>query len=388
MKQNGMGSRLHARHAVSVTVLLMVGWWLILTCNSAWALSLVQPWAPIGPKLANIKTHDLAVFIDPADSHAKLMIAEGSAVQPGQVAIQMYDGATGILATDFVTPPATQMNYGPVPLYWRSLAVFNGTVFAGLGDEEAYGGPTGPVLSGQVWMRIGPNNWQLVLQTDQTDVYREFVWNNELYAGVGSNSTSGVAELWRTADGLNWNLVQSFPAYGVVRSLHGFAGKLMFGMKNPAELFQYDGHSTITDLGRPPLVSGALSQLKSLVPSPDGSLLYVGCLPGYIYTWDPVNGFQLSADLTNRENAIYAGTVYANTVFFPTEGKAQPIKGGRIYALVGGQWIEQYTTPTGYGQLQVLLPYQPTGSTHAYIYAGGTSSSGYPNHLLRARYRP
>jgi hypothetical protein len=370
-------------HVVLVTVLLMAACWLILTCNSAWALSVVEPWAPIGPKLANLRTHDLAVFIDPADGHAKLMIAEGSAVQPGHAAIQMYDGATGSLSTDFVTKPATRMNYGPVPLYWRSLAVFNGTVFAGLGDQEPSGGATGPVLSGQVWMRIRPNNWKLVLQTDQTDVYREFVWNNELYAGVGSNSSSGVAELWRTADGLNWDLVQSFPAYNVVRSLNQFMGNLMFGMKQPGDLFQYDG-STITDLGHPPLVSGGHTQLKSLVPSPDGSLLYVGCLPGYIYTWDAVNGYQLSGDLTATEYSIYTGTVYDGTVFFPTEGRSH--SGGRIYALVGGQWVGQYTTATGYGPLQVVLPYQPTGAAHVYIYAGGIANTGYPNHLLRALY--
>jgi hypothetical protein len=373
---------MHARHALSVTVLLTTAWVLIFTCSSAWALSLVESWAPIGPGLRGSLVHDLAVFNDPTDRRAKLMIAEGSAVQPNHAAIQMYDGATGGLTTDFLTPSASQIDYGPVRLYWRSLAVFKGTVFAGLGDQEALGGPTGRVLSGEVWMRKGPNNWKLVLQTDQTDVYCEFVWNNELYAGVGSNSSQGVAELWRTADGLHWKLVRSFPDYGVVRSLTGFAGGLMLGMKNPAELLRLDRGGTFTDLGRPPL---ATLQVKSFVPSPNGSLLYVGCVPGVIDTWDPVNSFQLSADLTDREGEIYTGTVYANTVFFPTHSKNALGGGGRIYALVGGQWIEQYYTGVGFGAVHVLVPYRPTGSTKLYIYAG-VGAIGHPNHLLRALY--
>lgn len=380
-----MISYMHARHAISITVLLTVACVLIFTISSAWALSLVEPWAPIGPGLHSSLVHDLAVFNDPTDGRAKLMIAEGSAVQPGHAAIQMYDGATGGLTTDFLTPSARQIAYGPARLYWRSLAVFNGTVFAGLGDQEPLGGPTGPVLSGEVWMRKGPNNWKLVLQTDQTDVYREFVWNNELYAGVGSNSSRGVAELWRTANGLNWKLVQSFPDYGVVRGLMGFGGDLMLGMKNPAALFQYDRRGTVTDLGRPPL---ATLQVKSLVRSPNGSLLYVGCAPGVIYTWNRGNGFQLSADLSETEYSIYAGTTYAHTVFFPTESLNAPNGvngGGRIYALVGGRWIEQYYTGLGDGAVHVLLPYRPTGSSKLYIYAGG-GGIGHPNHLLRALY--
>jgi hypothetical protein len=358
---------------------------------NGWALTEVEPWAPIGPGLAEHLVHDLVVFTDPADGRAKLMIAEGSQIQPGHASIQMYDGGTDSVTTDFITPPATQIDYGPVPLYWRSLAVFNGTVFAGLGDQQNNGGPVGPVLSGEVWMRLGPNNWQLVLQTDQTDVYREFVWHHRLYVGVGSNSKLGVAELWRTADGLNWQLVQSFPDYGVVRSFGALAADpsdLFFGMKGPAELFKYDS-GKITDLGHPALLTQARSHLKTLVPSPDGSLLYVGCKPAYIYTWDSDNGFQLSADFHLRENSIYAGTTYADTVFFPTEGlNLNGVEGGgRIYALINGQWVEQYSTPIGsdFGAVHVLLPYQATGSTKLYIYAGG-GRIGSPNHLLRALY--
>jgi hypothetical protein len=89
--------------------------------------------------------------------------------------------------------------------------------------------------------------------------------------------------------------------------------------------------------------------------------------------------------LTNKEHGIYAGTIYDHTVFFPTEGRSH--SGGRIYALVGGQWRMQYATPTGDGPLHVVLPYQPTGAAHVYIYAGGSALNGHPSHLLRALYK-
>ena len=357
-----------------LAVILIPGLLLSVTLAAA----IIDPWQPYLTMPSGDKIHDLTVFKDPRDGHKKLVIAEGSGQDAGMAVIRFFDAATSQLTSEFQAPLNT---YQGSP-YWRSLSVFKGKLYAGLGDcisTLQCGSPDGgggSTLSGQVWQFDG-TSWNLVLQTSHTDIYTLGVWNGKLYAGAGTNG-SKQAELWVSADGSSWRLLKQFPNADYVRSLAVFQDELYIGTRQRADLWSYDGIS-FTEYGAPP---GIGAQVKSLVPSPNGSLLYLGCVKAQIWTWNGTS-YTLSLDATATDSEIYKGTVYKGTIFFPTHGKdGTALGGGHIWRQVNGQWSIQYSTPTSpaYGQLQVVKPYD------GYIYAGGLVANGTPVQLLRALY--
>ncbi len=316
-------------------------------------LTIVDPWtvflnAPSGTEAI----HDMTEFTDPADGDLKLVIAYGW--EQG-APILFWDPVTQLLTTSFTAPLDTYAG-GP---YWRSLTTFNGNLYAGLGTPETTP-PTSPPGTGQVWQYDG-TSWTLVLNTPLSNTYTLGVFNNQLYAGIGTFGCK-CGQLWVSPDGINWTMLKQFSS-DYVRTLAVFQNELYIGLRSLADLWKYDG-TTFTDIGAPPKMS---SQVKTLVVSPDGSLLYVGGDPAFVYTWNG-SSYTLSLDATATDSEIYKGTVYDGDVFFPTSKLHQlgsgPDGGGNIYQLDNGTWYLAYSE-TDTGQLQVAYPFE------GYIYAGG-----------------
>jgi len=324
------------------------------TMIGSWADFLTMP-------NATSSIHDLTSFTDPADGDLKLVIALGW--EQG-APIMFWDPLTQLLTTAFTAPLDTY----PVEPFWRSLTTFNGKLYAGLGTPEK-SPPTGPTGTAQVWQYDG-TSWTLVLSTPLANTYTLGVYNNQLYAGIGTFGC-GCGQLWVSPDGVNWTMLKQFNE-DYVRTFAVFQNELYIGLRDPADLWKYDG-TTFTDIGHPPGMGG---QVKTLVVSPDGSLLYVGGVPAYVYTWDG-SSYTLSLDATTTDSEIYKGTVYQGDVFFPTHAKANGGMSGNIYRLDNGNWTLDYSTPPDQGQLQVVYPFQ------GYIYAGG---DGPPPELLQALY--
>jgi len=325
-------------------------------------VTIIDPWADfLAMPEGTTALHDLADFIDPADGHEKLAVALG--VKQG-APIEFWDPATQLLTTAFTTPLHTYR----VQPYWRSLTVFNGNLYAGLGTPEL-SPPTGPTGTGQVWQYDG-TSWTLVLNTPLANTYTLGVYNNQLYAGVGTFGC-GCGQLYVSPNGVNWTLLKQFNE-DYVRTLAVFQNDLYIGLRDLADLWKYDG-TTFTDIGAPPGMGG---EVKTLVVSPDGSLLYVGGVPAYVYTWNG-SSYTLSLDATATDAEIYKGATYAGDVFFPTHARANGRQSGNIYRLDNGNWTLDYSTPLTQGQLQVVLPFQ------GYIYAGGDGNSP---ELLQALY--
>jgi hypothetical protein len=354
----GMTATVGSLSKYLLTAALMI----IFSFRVSTAATIVDPWADfLAMPEGTTALHDLADFVDPADGHEKLAIALG--IEQG-APIEFWDPATQLLTTAFTAPLHTY----PVKPYWRSLTVFNGNLYAGLGTPEL-SAPPGPTGTAQVWQYDGAS-WTLVLSTPLANTYTLGVYNNQLYAGIGTFGAKD-AQLWVSPDGVNWTLLKQFkPDY--VRTLAVFQNDLYIGLRDPADLWKYDG-TTFTDIGHPPGMGG---EVKTLVVSPDGSLLYVGGVPAYVYTWDG-SSYTLSLDATATDSEIYKGTVYQGDIFFPTHARANGGKSGNIYRLDNGTWTLDYSTPLNQGQLQVVLPFQ------GYIYAGGDGNSP---ELLQALY--
>ncbi len=276
--------------------------------------------------------------------------------------ISSYDYLTGHVTGVEFRPPRNSY----VALYWRSILPFNGRLYAGLGNNNP-GKPYGPVPTGQIWQFDG-SAWTQVLQTDQTDIYTLFVWNNQLYAGAGTDRGND-GQLWTTVDGTTWQKVRDFIGWDYVRSLASFQGKLYIGLKQPADLWSFDG-SNFVEYGHPPYMN---AQVKTLVPSPDGSLLYVGGVAAYVYTWDG-SQYTLSLDAkdTYGDSEIYKGNVYNGSVWFPTHRVINGKDRGGILELNHGHWINAYTTQVGNGQIQVLEPYNGNFYAGQSVYIKGS----------------
>jgi hypothetical protein len=324
----------------------------VLASAPALPCTVVQPWAPVLTLTKSDKVHDLL------DWNGKLWIAQGSGLSgTGKAVISSYDIATGVLKTEFEVPPG----HTGAP-YWRSLAVFNNVLYAGLGNNQQKAG-TGDVY------RFDGTSWTVVLDTDDSDVYALGVYNGSLYAGVGiEHGKAGT--LYVSSDGLSWKALQTFSA-DYVRSLVVWNGSLYIGLKNPARLWSYDGR-TFTDHGTPP---GVNAQIKSLVPY--GSLLYLGTVgKAQIWSWNGTS-FHLSLDASSTDEEIYKGAVYTGCLFFPTNAKV----GGRVWKFNGATWIADYVDATTSNQFQVVAPYA------GYLYLGGGQLKGFPLTLRRTLQR-
>ena len=349
-----------------ISCLLTAGLLTILSGKASTA-RIVDPWAVFltMPKPARAIA-DLAAFTDPADGHRKLAIATGSGAL-----MLFWDPLTQQLSTAFQTPPDM---YTGEP-YWLSVRSFKGNLYAGLGNNtNSCLPPPGRNHTGQVW-RYDGTRWSLVLSTQHYCTYTLGVYHQRLYAGLGTlGSQSG--QLWTSSDGTNWTMLKQFSS-SYVRSLAVFKNKLYIGLRMPADLWTYDG-TKFVEIGPPPTMTGTQSQLKTLVVSPDHSLLYVGGIPAQIYTWDG-STYKLSLDVTATDTEIYEGTTYKGDILFPTHARQNNTKSGNIYRFSNGSWTLDYSTPPNQGKLQVLRPFQ------GYIYAGGVGASkGGPPDLLRA----
>jgi hypothetical protein len=334
-----------------------------LTCRLAVAGTLVDPWAVLATMPTGTSAiHDLTAFTDPADGDLKLVIALGFA--PG-APILFWDPLKQLLSTAFTAPLNT---YQGNP-YWRSVLPFNGNLYAGLGNS-VNNPPAGTTRTGQVWQYNG-SAWTRVLNTSLYDTYTLAIYNNRLYAGLGTFG-SKKGQLWVTSNGTSWTMLKQFSA-DYVRSLAVFQNKLYIGLRDNGGLWTYDG-AKFVNIGAPP---GLTLQVKTLVPSVDGTLLYVGGVPAYIYTWNG-SSYTLSLNATTTDSEIYTGTVYEGDVFFPTYAKQNNLQSGNIYRLDNGTWTLEYSTPAGQAQLQVVYPFQ------GFIYAGGDGS---PPDLLQALYQ-
>jgi hypothetical protein len=330
------------------------------------AAAVVDPWASLLAMPTGDAIHDLTTFLDPVDGDEKLVIAEG--VGTG-APILFWDPTTQQLTTAFKAPAKT---YAGSP-YWRSVLSFNGSLYAGLGNSVNNPAP-GLAPTGQIWRYKG-KSWAKVLVTQLYDAYTLAIYNNQLYAGLGTfGSQSG--QLWVTSNGVKWTMLKQFSA-DYVRSLAVFQNKLYIGLRDKADLWTYDG-TTFVELGAPPGFTGIASQLKTLVPSPDGTLLYVGGDPAQVWTWNG-STYTLSLDVTATDEEIYKGTVYAGDIFFPTHARANNGYSGNIYRLDDGAWTLEYSTPTDQGQIQVVYPF-----VDGFIYGGG---DGHTPDLLRALYQ-
>jgi hypothetical protein len=310
--------------------------------------SVVQPWAPVLTLPNADKVHDLLEW------NGRLWIAEGSGLGgTGRAVISSYDIGTGVLKTEFEVPPG----HTGQP-YWRSLAVFNNVLYAGLGNNQQKAG-TADIY------RFDGTSWTLVLDTDDSDVYTLGVYNGSLYAGLGiENHKSGT--LYVSSDGLSWTALQTFEA-DYVRSLQVWNGSLYIGLKNPARLWSYDGRM-FTDHGAPP---GVTAQVKSLVPY--GSLLYLGTVgKAQVWSWNGTS-FHLSLDASSTDEEIYKGAVYAGCLFFPTNARV----GGRVWKFNGTTWTQDYVDTTTSTQFQVVAPYA------GFLYLGGGKLKTAPLTLRR-----
>ena len=344
------------------TYLLTAALMMALSFRMAGAATLVNPWADFLTMPAGTRSmHDLTAFTDPADGDVKLVIALGW--EQG-APILFWDPLTQLLTTAFTAP----LNSYPVEPFWRSLTTFNGKLYAGLGTQED-SPPPGPSGTGQVWQYDGAA-WTLVLNTTLDNTYTLGVYNNQLYAGVGTFG-SQAGQLWVSPDGVTWTMLKQFSS-SFVRALAVFQNQLYIGLRDKADLWKYDG-TTFTDIGAPP---GLNDQVKTLLPSPDGSLLYVGGVPAFIYTWNGAT-YTLSLDARASDSEIYKGTVLGGDVLFPTHAKANGGQSGNIYRLDNGTWTLDYSTSPGLAQLQIICPFQH------YLYAGG---DGLPPILLQALY--
>lgn len=131
--------------------LLTIALTIILSFYVARAATVVDPWADFLEMPNGVVTiEDLIAFTDPADGDLKLAIATG--VSPS-TPILFWDPLTKLLTTAFTPPPDTYQGATP---YWRSLMVFNGKLYAGLGTTQA-NQPTGTTHTGQIWQYDGTN---------------------------------------------------------------------------------------------------------------------------------------------------------------------------------------------------------------------------------------
>jgi hypothetical protein len=340
-----------------------------ISFRAAVAGTIVDPWTDFLTMPSGIGAiHDLTAFTDPADGVNKLAIATG--FEQG-APIFFWDPYTKLLTSAFTAPLGT---YHGLP-YWRSVLPFGGSLFAGLGNSEN-NPPAGATHTGQVWQYNGAT-WTLVLSTPLYDTYTLAVYNKQLYAGLGAFGLHS-GQLWVTTNGKKWTMLKQFSS-DYVRSLAVFQNTLYIGLRAKAGLWTYNG-TTFTNIGPPPGLTAGQSQVKSLVVSPDGTLLYLGTVnPAQIWTWSG-SAYALSLDASATDSEIYKGTVYDGDIFFPTHAKQNGGFSGNIYRFDNGVWTLDYSTPPDQSQLQVCYPF------HGYIYAGGDGTTGVPPVLLQALY--
>lgn len=326
--------------------------------NPAYACAvIVEDWAPALALTTteSTKVHDLLSW------NGRLWIAQGSGLS-GQrkTLIRSYDIGTDTLTTEFEVPVDT---YTGSP-YWRVLEVFNGELYAGLGNNLNAAG-TGDIY------KFDGISWTKVLDTTENDVYALEVYNGKIYAGAGSDGL-GAGKLYESSDGNTWTLIKTFTS-DFVRSLQEWQGRLYIGLRDKARLWSYDGMMFV-DHGAPP---GIGSQIKSLVPYQNR--LYLSTVQGKIFSWD---GSAFTLELASAtDGEIYKGAVYAGCLFFPTSIK-KPNLGGSVWKFDGFSWTLDYVDTQTSNQFQVVQEYA------GYLWVGGGKRRGIPLSLRRTLQQP
>jgi hypothetical protein len=336
---------------VTASLLLLVGGLGAHACQTT-----LEAWAPAltVATRGRPKVHDLLEW------QTLLWIAQGSGPSgTGRAVIRAYDDATGALMTAFEVPADT---YGGAP-YWRALRVFNGALYAGLGNNRDVAG-TGDVY------RFDGASWARVLDTDESDVYSLEVYGGQLYAGAGTDGL-GAGKLYASPDGTTWDLVRTFSS-DHVRALQVWQERLYIGLKQRGRLWSTDGTTFVDHRGTVQLPT----QVKTLVPY--GDRLYVGGVPAKIYAWDG-QAFTLALDARETDSEIYKGAVYAGCLFFPTNARGV---GGRVYKFDGATWTLDYVDAETSAQFQVVAPYAGA------LWLGGGARRGWPLTLRATRQSP
>lgn len=299
------------------------------------------------------KVHDMVVW------NRRLWIAQGSGLHgEGKTLIRSYDIDSRILTTEFEVPIDT---YAGKP-YWRVLMVFNGALYAGLGNNDNVSG-TGDVY------RFDGETWNKVLETTENDVYSLQVYDGKLYAGAGSDGF-GAGKLYESTGGVSWRLLKTFSS-DHVRVLRTWRGRLYIGLKKAARLWSYDGTDFI-DHGTPP---GLIAQVKTLVPY--AGRLYIAGVPARVVSWDGT-AFSPELDATATDSEIYKGTVYAGCLYFPTNRQGP---GGTVWKFDGSAWTQDYVDTGTSSQLQVVQQYG------RYLWVGGGQREGHRLTLRRTLQR-
>jgi len=245
--------------------------------------------------------------------------------------VYVYNGSTWTLNNDF----------GASFKYVFSLATYNGKLYAGLGNAAGDGG--------KVYVYDG-STWSLNNNFGTDNVPSLAVYNGKLYAGLGSSDGEGDIYSY---DGSSWTLSNDFGAtINYVISLAAYNGKLYAGLgngSNEGDVYSFDGStwSLSNDFG------AGFSIVRSLTVY--NGKLYAGLGSGdgdiYVYdgsTWSLNNNFGASvSDIYSL--VAYNGKLYA--------GLGASDDNGDVYAYDGSTWSLSYSFGTTINIVQSLAVY-------------------------------
>ncbi|MCB9418674.1 MAG: hypothetical protein H6667_02640 [Ardenticatenaceae bacterium] len=87
-----------------------------------------------------------------------------------------------------------------------SLAVFNGYLYAGTWNAVWEDGNV-IAATAQIWRTKDGSNWEMVNETEANGAAALIQYKGYLYSGSWSSDWDGSAKVWRSRDGLNWEFI-------------------------------------------------------------------------------------------------------------------------------------------------------------------------------------
>lgn len=225
--------------------------------------------------------------------------------------VASFDPKTGELVTEFSIPGSIDTG-----LRCRNIEVYKGDIYIGTGSSFSTlpGG-------GDVYRWDGTTVTK-VLDTDDGDMYAlsTSLDGEKLYAGGGTVYDdllpNGIAKLWRTTDGNQWDLIKDFgPEYEVVRWIAPDPednGRLYVSTRRSGRLWSTVDDVVFEDHGTPP---GMNAQIKSFTFH-DGKLFLGGVAAGiWTFTRDP-DTFTNLIDLAGMSKEVYHPDACGDYVYF------------------------------------------------------------------------